>query len=148
MAMRLNKCPNSLRPTVVEQNQHKGTNKKKEKEGKRRDEVKLFNPISFLFLATILGYWHCFAAVVINWMPRKGYREQGKWVLRSSEGKNEFCMHYASPTLPLVVVLCKNMNNACQTLSCREPWNCFKEVNLVLNKCNLCLEHLFDKLTF
>ena len=65
----------------------------------------MFNPISFLFLAIILVYWHCFAAVVINWMPGKGYREQGKWVLRSSEGKNEFCMHYASPTLPLVVVL-------------------------------------------
>ena len=27
--MRLNKSPNSLRPTVIEQNQQKGTNKKK-----------------------------------------------------------------------------------------------------------------------
>lgn len=29
MAMRLNKSPNLLRPTVIEQNQQKGTNKKK-----------------------------------------------------------------------------------------------------------------------
>ena len=101
----------------------------KQKEGKRRDEVKLFNPISF---CSLLSSWATGTVLQLLWSTEC----LGK-AIESME--NEF-----------LDPLREKMNSVCiaKHYHARRPWNCFKEVNLVLNKCNLCLEHLFDKLTF